>query len=287
MKLHHHILHHLFPTFNFLQKTKENFLNYSKDDLRVLLFHDIPVCHYSNFTKQINHISKNWNIISPNDFVKIIEKRKPLKGKNVLLTFDDGFLSQKMIAEKVLNPMGIKGLFFLVTDFLNINKIEEAQKFISKKIIPGLKEMHMEKDLSNLNWLDAEFLVKSGHSVGSHTKTHARLTKIFSEKILEDEIINSAEVLKSRLGMNSLDHFAYTFGDISSINSKVLNIAKKNFRYIYSGVRGSNSNINQPFIVYRDALSPDDTMSLVDAFLHGMADFVYYFDRKKLTKINK
>ena len=48
-------------------------------------------------------------------------------GDNLMITFDDGFFSNRDIAEKILNPMGIQALFFVVSDFVNIDDHDEAK----------------------------------------------------------------------------------------------------------------------------------------------------------------
>lgn len=49
-----------------------------------------------------------------------------INGRNLLLSFDDGFASNRDVAEKILNPLDIKALFFVVSDFVNLKDCREA-----------------------------------------------------------------------------------------------------------------------------------------------------------------
>ena len=80
----------------------------------------------------------------------------------------------------------------------------------------------------------------------------------------------------------SVDNFAYTYGDIKSINSKVFKILKKNYKNIFSGIRGNNFPTRLSTIFFRDELSPYYSEDLVNSFLNGYSDFYYYKKRKKL-----
>ena len=52
--------------------------------------------------------------------------------KNILISFDDAYKSQKIVTEKYLDPLNIKALFFIVSDFVKLNSKDEAHEFIRK-----------------------------------------------------------------------------------------------------------------------------------------------------------
>ncbi|EMO07728.1 hypothetical protein LEP1GSC137_4213 [Leptospira borgpetersenii str. Noumea 25] len=95
-----------------------------KDDseLRVLLYHDIAGQERSRFRTQLEKISIDWKFISPEVFAEMVRGEKEILGRNLLLTFDDGYLSNRIVAEEILEPLGIKALFFIISDFVDIQK---------------------------------------------------------------------------------------------------------------------------------------------------------------------
>ncbi|MCB9096274.1 MAG: polysaccharide deacetylase family protein [Arcobacter sp.] len=249
--------------------------------LRVLIYHDIPVLEQELFRKQILWLKKKWKFISPDEFCEVISGNRILHGRNLLLTFDDGFKSNRRIAEEILNPLNLKALFFIVSDFVSLKKSDEIKKFISTNIHPGIELNKISDDWKNMNWSDIEFLIENGHKVGAHTKTHARLSRLHNKELLEEEICESADYIQKKIGV-PVEHFAYTFGNLESFSKEALEIAKKRFKFIYTGMRGHNTN--NTWAIHRDAISPKNTNNLVGAFLEGGADILY---KKKIQVYKK
>ena len=68
---------------------------------------------YQKFYDLIFYLKTKWNIISPNEFKKIINSEKTKNDeKNILISFDDAYKSQKIVTEKYLDPLNIKKLYF-------------------------------------------------------------------------------------------------------------------------------------------------------------------------------
>ena len=70
----------------------------------------------------------------------MISGLEPIQDNNLLITFDDGLISNRIVAEKVLNPLGIKAIFFVVTDFIDIKNVDDARQFVADNIIPKAKK---------------------------------------------------------------------------------------------------------------------------------------------------
>jgi len=261
----------------------------SKDSLRVLTYHDIAPYDYDSFEKQLRWLSRSWKFITPEQFSAMVSGNKKIKGRNLLITFDDGFLSNRIVAEKILNPMKIKAIFFCVSDFIDISKEDEVVKFMKDKIYLTKSSKKLPTNWKNMKWDDLSALLDQGHTIGAHTKSHARLSTLLDKEKLEREIIYSADVIEKKLGIE-IDHFAYPFGGINSINQQAIDIALTRFKYIFSGIRGVNSAGN--YGIYRDACANQDSKlnyyvfsnNLIGSFLEGVADPYYY--KKRKTFIN-
>ena len=95
-----------------------------------------------------------------------------------------------------------------------------------------------------------------------------------AEPVRKPEIIASIDTLAQRLGV-SIEHFAYTFGDLASFSDKAFAVARRRFRFIYSGLRGDNAGGVVPYALRRDAVTAQDPTALLGAFVEGAADFRY------------
>ena len=248
--------------------------------LRVLLFHDIPKDSYSFFKQKLEYLSKNWNFITAKDLERYLKGETLLHGDNLLLTFDDGFQSNRLVAEEILNPMGIKALFFVVTEFIKLtNQVDQIQ-FIKTNLYPEWSDRAYPENLSemkSLSYEDLAYLNNSGHTIGCHTATHPDLSKISNEKHLIQEITESANSLENKLEIK-IEHFSYGFGNVSYFNKNALEIARSRFPYIYTGMRGDNAKSMNPWAIRRDTIAIEDSLHLMGSLLEGLADFRYKKD---------
>ena len=154
---------------------------------------------------------------------------KKIIGNNLLLTFDDGFLSDYFVAKEILNPMGISALFFIISEYSKLKDKKDQITFLEKNLYPkwkGESIPYNRDDLINMSLENIEYLIQTGHEVGYHTASHQRLSVINDEIDLNDEIIKGADELESSLKIK-INHFAYSFGDLESFNEKAVNIDTK------------------------------------------------------------
>jgi peptidoglycan/xylan/chitin deacetylase (PgdA/CDA1 family) len=245
--------------------------------LRVLLFHDIAPQEQERFATQLRWLARSWTFVSPQRFVEMIRGDEPIKGANLLLSFDDGFASNRRVAEEVLKPEGIKAIFFVVSAFIDLVDGDDFRAFIAQHIWPGLPPETVPAHWRNMTWADLSWLLESGHTIGAHTHTHTRLSEIQHAKDLEAEIIDSADTIERSLGVK-VDHFAYPFGNLNSFSPAALNVARKRFNFIYTGLRGDNACGVPPWALCRDAIVPSNSLGLVGALLEGGADIRYARD---------
>ena len=165
-------------------------------------------------------------------------------------------------------------------NYIKCNTKEEAQNFVLKNIDTSItKNPSRFSEINNMSFDDLKELILNDNLIGSHTVNHKKLTEIENFDELNHEIINSKKELEIVLDCQ-INNFAWTYGDINSINRKSYSIIKKNYHNIFSGIRGDN--IQASSLYFRDELSPYYSHDLVNAFLNGYSDFYYYKNRKKL-----
>ncbi len=263
-------------------RAKNNLLRYvgAKADarLRIVNYHNIAPDEQERFAAQLRWLARSWKFVSPRQFAAMMSGDEPIEGANLLLTFDDGFASNRRVAEEVLNPMGIQALFFVVPDFVDLVEEEDSRDFIANNI--WLSRTPETQDWRNMKWTDLAWLLETGHTIGAHTKSHARLSDLKEERGLEMEIIECADVLKSKLGVE-IEHFAYPFGNLASFSPSALAVAMQRFKFIYTGLRGDNAVGVQAWALRRDAIDPPNSLKLIGALLEGGADIVYARDFSK------
>jgi hypothetical protein len=80
--------------------------------------------------------------------------------------------------------------------------------------------------------------------------------------------------LEQKLG-SKISHFAYTFGDLASFSPAALAVARTRFKFIYTGLRGTNASSMAPWAIRRDAMAPSNSLALMGALLEGGVDWMY------------
>ncbi len=106
----------------------------------------------------------------------------------VSMTFDDAFPSQIEKAIPILNEYGLRATFFVHSD--NVKSSWAS------------------------NWDAWRAAAKSGHEVGSHTKSHLMLTQVRTARQLRNEIVGSADLIGQQMGIRPIS-FAYPFSDFN------------------------------------------------------------------------
>jgi peptidoglycan/xylan/chitin deacetylase (PgdA/CDA1 family) len=131
--------------------------------------------------------------------VSLAEVCRPQTPQNpaLAITFDDGFSNVPRHGLEVLSAHGYRATQFLVANLLGkTNAWDVADGEASEPLMDRI----MVRE-----WLAA------GHTIGSHTLTHPRLTRIPIEQARE-EIAASKKKLEDLFGV-PIEHFCYPYGD--------------------------------------------------------------------------
>lgn len=78
-------------------------------------FPGIHPMELDEFRRQIEWLNNNFHIASPEEVEEFELNKVPLPEPSIFITFDDGLSDHMIAAEQVLDPMGIKGAFFIST----------------------------------------------------------------------------------------------------------------------------------------------------------------------------
>jgi peptidoglycan/xylan/chitin deacetylase (PgdA/CDA1 family) len=176
----------------------------------VLMYHYIGIqgeaetegnfIHREEFAKQMAFLSLfKYRVLTLDQYYEIkTGKRKPL-GREILITFDDGHKSFKELGLPLLQKYSLPSSMFVVSDYAKVGQGD-----------------YMSEE-------EVEDLVKSSLvTIGSHSKSHASLSKLESHEIWK-ELLESKKDLEQMLGI-PIQYFVYPFGDF---DSQVAELTKK------------------------------------------------------------
>jgi peptidoglycan/xylan/chitin deacetylase (PgdA/CDA1 family) len=128
--------------------------------------------------------------------------------RTVAVTFDDAYLSVFEHARPILAALGLPGTVFVVTDFADDGRPLHWQRSADWRGGP------YEDELRGMTWSQLAELADSGWEVGSHTRTHPRLTELPDDD-LERELRQSRAACEQALG-RPCSSLAYPYGDVDA-----------------------------------------------------------------------
>jgi peptidoglycan/xylan/chitin deacetylase (PgdA/CDA1 family)/2-polyprenyl-3-methyl-5-hydroxy-6-metoxy-1,4-benzoquinol methylase len=185
--------------------------NVVTDRLPILMYHRVAPTGLAStaryrltsetFEEQLRYLhDAGYYSINLEDWLFAMERKMPLPGKAVVLTFDDGYLDFKTYAWPLLRQYGFLATVFLVTD--NVGKSNSWDSVYGEEI-------------PLLGWDDIRQLQGEGVEFGSHTASHPYLTALSAEGIVR-EGARSRAILGRKLG-KMVKAFAYPYGDVDQV----------------------------------------------------------------------
>jgi peptidoglycan/xylan/chitin deacetylase (PgdA/CDA1 family) len=249
--------------------------------VKVLMYHDVPPEQLDQFRRQMEYVARAYEIIDYAAFCQQFQTHSGDGRGKILITFDDGFASNRIAAEQVLAPLGARAVFFVLPGFIACGSREEQEAFITSKMYPRMKGTKIPEHLRPMGWTDLRSLQEQGHTIGAHTCTHARLSLVTARAELEAEILGGADIMEAKLG-RKVEAFAYPFGNVRSITSAALGVARRRYAHVFSGVRGNNTKGISPLAVRREAVSPHEPCDYLGFLIAGGLSLYYARDRSRL-----
>ncbi len=178
----------------------------------ILLYHDLvsagqpnekqgeatqgTVVTANNFKNQIKYLHDNgYKTISLDQYMLFRQRNLSFPPRSIILTFDDGHISNYTLAFPILRQYGYTACFFIVTKRINT-------------------EFHLNRD-------QIMEMHRSGMEFGSHGATHSFLP-LLSRSELKSELLESKQTLEKIL-KKEIHYLAYPGGHY---NSHVLRAAK-------------------------------------------------------------
>ncbi len=186
------------------------------------------------FNQQMKYLKDNgYRVVSPADLLDFLKYRRQIPIKSVLITIDDGYKSIYDIAWPILKKYNFTATVFVYTNYVGISK-------------------------KALTWDDLRELKSYGFSIGSHTVSHADLTKKnpdekpddFYHRITE-ELLLSKKIIDKELGQDTIG-LSFPYG---RQNRNVLKLAEAaGYKIAVTVDRGSNPFFTNPLALNRDMI---------------------------------
>lgn len=139
----------------------------------------------------------DYDVISLTDLVARLTAGQALTGREVVITFDDGYLDNYQLAAPVLSDLGLPACFYLTAGFIESNRQFPWDTEKGRRTVM-------------MSWKQAREMYRMGFELGCHTWNHPDLG---TEPIASAprELDDARAKIEDEVGARVV-HFAYPFG---------------------------------------------------------------------------
>lgn len=157
-------------------------------------------CPPTMFRRQMAYLKRaGYRVISLEDLATSLAEGKPLDGRQVVITFDDGFRDNYTSALPVLKEYGYPATVFVVS-----GSVAGANQWMVQNGYP-------RRELAS--WNELREMAENGIEIGSHTVSHAALDELDEGQVTRELQESKAEI-EHKL-MRPVRFFAYPYGRLS------------------------------------------------------------------------
>lgn len=197
----------------------------------------------ADFAQQMEWLAASeYTVVSLSTLCDCMDGKSSTPANPVAITFDDGFSCVLEHAAPTLRRLGFPATMFALSDRLAAtNDWMSCRGFPERRLLSsaGLNELR-----------------DAGFTIGSHTRTHARLTEL-TESEVQDQIVNSKVRLEDTLG-HAVEYFAYPYGAFSQTARDIASCA--GYRAACSTRAGFNRPGEDMFLLRRIDISGHDRL---------------------------
>lgn len=247
--------------------------------LRVLILHDVPEEREADLRRLLEVLSSVGRIADPARLESMVASPSSGPSPTFVLSFDDGFRSQYRAARRILEPLGLRAVFFVCPGFLDSG--DEWTTFVERRLGrgPGVAG----EACRPMSWEEAAELLERGHVIASHTVSHPRLSEVTAGEARR-EARECLERLRTELG-DVPPWIAYPFGDVGCVDAGSVSVLRQHFDLGFTGVRGSIRGGEDPMLLPREAVDLGRPSSLAVASASGLLDVAYWSRRRRLRRL--
>ena len=253
---------------------------------RVTYTHEVRSQDLENFGRNLENMRRVRRFITPQEFFASYGPGAEPPTRSTLVTFDDGLLSSFQAAQRVLNPLGIKAIFFIPTGMLELKTPDQARQFVARCMYrmtrpPGnlTDDQFLPMDIDAIRQLVAD-----GHMVLPHTHSHVDLKDIRDERAAQDELLRPKKLLEALLG-RPMEAMAFPIGTERQAGGYAYRRIRELYKFCFTALNGANTATTDPYFLHRDCFPPEAPWAYVETVMNGAFDLVYKVKLRKLKAL--
>lgn len=204
------VLYHALRGSGTLSRTRARRVQAGQGWATILVFHTLSKIYPHDgitmspqlFADIVRALREDYAVISLSDLVERVRSGAALTGREVVITFDDGYLDNYEFAAPVLSELRLPACFYLTAGFI------ETDRQFPWDTAKGRRTVMM-------SWNHAREMHGMGFEIGCHTWNHPDLGTEPIESARR-ELGDARAKLEDEIG-GRVVHFAYPFGGVGNI----------------------------------------------------------------------
>lgn len=255
------------------------------DNVRITLTHYVGPGDEENFGRLIDQLCAERTVLDAGELVRLYAgaEQPTIGGRCLASTFDDGLLSSYEAAQTVLNPRGIKAIFFIPTKILELTTADAMRDFFRRNVyrrasgeLPPHKYMTMSAE-------HLRELRDQGHTVLPHTHSHVSLLALQTPADIDRELRTPRLVLEDLL-QRPCDGFAFPFGTDRVVSMTAYEAIRRHYSICFTAVGGVNGAATDRYTLHRDCVHPHHLPEHVANVTAGVYDLYYTYKMRRLKR---
>lgn len=183
--------------------------NLARPRVHFISLHSVAPAEENKFRLLLTRLALTHRFVRYSEAVEHV-RRGDIARPLVTFSLDDGFRSC-LASLRVLEEFGARACVFVCSAVIGEKRFDQVSAFCRDRL--GVPPTQF------VSWDDLGAILRAGHEVGSHTRTHANLAALGPAE-LEDEIEGSRAELEAKLG--PIRHFAWPFGRFFHVRRQVI-----------------------------------------------------------------
>lgn len=290
---------------------------FGPDHIRAINYHGTPEDRADGFERQLRFYSRHFEPVdksrledllvsdktvshpsatpveTPAPAVAACRKTPSSRKPGLLISFDDGLLSNYEVAAPLLERYGFTGWFFVPVALIGDRRLagdpEHRERIRSRHGIGISGEA--DGSPAFMSWEQVRDLDRRRHVIGCHTMNHCRLHErerdVRTEEKLRLEIVDSKAELERRLG-HEVDVFCWVGGEEESYSRRAAEwIAKAGYRFSFMTNLCPITAGTSPLQLQRTNIEASWSMPQVRFYMSGVMDVAYAPKRRRVNRLTR
>jgi len=239
--------------------------------LRALGYHGTPRVARDSFARQLDYLAKAYEPLDgpglDRFFMDGVDAGVAGGKTALVVSFDDGLLSNYEVAAPMLEERGMRGFFFVTTGLPDAGG--SAAFCDAHEInLPAGEERGMV-------WDELRDLKARGHVIGCHTASHFRMRDPLEPGRIAAEISGAKRGLEAELGA-PVRHFAWVGGEPDTYAAGAMKAVREcGFEYAFTTQSGLLRRGGDSLMIHRSILDADMPYMAFRAKLAGLSDLMH------------